>query len=64
MRSKAAAQINIFSGESRIRRIRRTRQVKKALNGESRRTSAPWYGFRADLAIAAQWGIATASIRG
>jgi hypothetical protein len=34
------------------------------LNGATRaELRAPWYGFRADLAIAAQMGIATGAIR-
>jgi hypothetical protein len=54
----SAAETSIFIAESRIRRIspalaksggsQKTAQLEAA-----RRTSAPWYGFRANLAIAA-----------
>jgi hypothetical protein len=50
--------------ESRIRRIspalaKREEEVKTAQIGAGRRISSPWYGFRADLAIAGQDGVAT-----
>jgi hypothetical protein len=50
--------------ESRIRRISpalaRFEEVKKTAQiGAARRISPPWYGFRADLAIAGQVGVAT-----
>jgi hypothetical protein len=37
------------------------RNVKKAQIGAVRRISPPWYGFKANLAIALRLGIAAAS---
>jgi len=50
--------------ESRIRRIslalaKCEKELKTAEIGAASRTSSPWYGFKADLAIAGQLGIAT-----
>ena len=39
------------------------RRGQKAQFGAARRTSPPWYGFQADLAIAGQMGIAAPSTR-
>ena len=59
----SAAEISILMVENRIRRISsalvRFEEVKTAQIGAARRISPPWYGFRADLAIAGQVGIAT-----
>jgi hypothetical protein len=57
-RYSSAAETNIFSVESRIRRIspalaKSERKPNKAQLDAARRTSAPWYGFKANLAIAA-----------
>ena len=55
-----------FRVESRIRRISRVRGLrggKQRKFGAMRRTSPPWYGFKASLAIAAPLGIAAPSTR-
>src|SRR5712671_638264 len=68
-RSKAAPPRPEFllskaeSGASRPRFTRLRRMSKRRYYSTPRRTSPPWYGFKGNLAIAAQLGIATPSIR-
>ena len=60
-RYSSAAEINIFIVENRIRRIssalaRFEKGGKKGQIGATRRSSPPWYGFKANLAIASTTG--------